>query len=156
MDIGKRALSKFEAWTTECEWNFQNKVKGQSFVQNCLSVLLLTSNSLHFHQWPSKLLLLQAEHQFATGQIKEADATYRKAIESARDHRFINEEAISCELAGIFYNAMGKREQSSHHFHKAVECYESWGAHVKAEALRQETFPKNVEKTSSPATSSCA
>ena len=104
----------------ELSENKVSKTDWSQFQANLLSEmfrsLLLTSNPLYLplNLWLSKLLLLQAEQQFATCQIKEADATYQKAIESARDHRFVNEEAISCELAGIFYNAIGKKEKSSH------------------------------------------
>ena len=106
MDMGMRSLSKLETWSTECEWNFKNK-----------------------------LLLLQAEHQFASGRIKEAGYTYNSAIASAKEHRFVNEEALSCELAGMFYQATGRKGQSSHFLQQAIGCYKSWGAHEKANAL---------------------
>lgn len=107
LGVGMRSISKFETWSMECKWNFQNK-----------------------------LLLLQAEHQFSSGQIKEAGYTYKLAITSAREHRFVNEEALSCELAGYFYCATGSQDQSISLFQQAVDCYKSWGARKKADALR--------------------
>ena len=60
-DMGKRSISKFEKWVSECAWNFENK-----------------------------LLLLKAEQHFAMGNITEAKFTYNLAISSARDHRFVH------------------------------------------------------------------
>lgn len=109
-DIGECCISKFEHWTKECsEWNFLNK-----------------------------LLILRAEHQHATGRISEAKATYDLAIVSARDHRFKNEEAISCELASGFYRGAGAMPgQAAQLMRQAIELYESWGATKKVEALLQ-------------------
>merc|ERR1719416_138144 len=104
--MGILSISKFETWSRECEWNFENM-----------------------------LLLLQAEHQFATGRMTEAGYTYELAIASAKEHRFVHEEALSCELAGIFYRCRGMMEESYWYFQKAVKCYKSWGAAGKAKAL---------------------
>ena len=105
-EIGRRSISKFEIWTNECEWNFENK-----------------------------LLLLQAEQQFSHGKTREASLTYELAVLSAREHRFIHEEALSCELTGIFYQASGMRERSLLCYQEAVHCYTSWGAIKKAEDI---------------------
>lgn len=106
LDHGMRSIEKFEAWTSECEWNFQNK-----------------------------LYLLVAEEHYASGNFAEAGRAYDMAIESAKDHRFVHEEALSCELAGNFYDTMGDNERSNQLLRRAKECYESWGAHEKANAL---------------------
>jgi len=108
MDIGAQSVSKFEKWTNECEWNFQNK-----------------------------LLLLQAEQHFSAGNIAEAGFTYNSAISSSRDHRFVHEEAIAIELASYYYSYRGKADSSKSLMHRAIGCYASWGAHEKAEALRR-------------------
>ena len=107
LEFGLRAIKKFEAWTSECEWNFQN---------------------CH--------LLLQAEHHFATGNMDDAKSMYKLAIESSKEHRFINEEALSCELASIFHGNLGEQEESILLLKRATECYECWGAKAKADTLR--------------------
>jgi len=106
MDIGERSISQFEAWNTECEWNFQNK-----------------------------LLLLQAELHFTKNEVTEAEHTYNLAISSSKDHRFVHEQGLSCELAGIFYRTTRRKEHSMSLIRQAAECYTSWGAHEKANAL---------------------
>ncbi|KAL7548735.1 hypothetical protein ACHAWF_012024, partial [Thalassiosira exigua] len=106
LEIGLRSMARLEKWAEECEWNFQNK-----------------------------MLLLQAEHRFATGDIEKAESLYNLAISSSRDHRFIHEQALSCELAYFFHCAIGRINQSSQLLKQAVQCYTQWGAHEKANAL---------------------
>lgn len=107
-EIGLRSISKFEKWNNECQWNFENK-----------------------------LLLLQAEQHFAIGDTSKAKFTYNMAITSAREHRFLHEEALSCELAGAFYHSIEEREQSIRLLKQALSCYESWCATEKANALKK-------------------
>lgn len=107
LEFGLRAIKNFKAWTSECEWNFEN----------CY-------------------LLLQAEHHFTMGNVDDARSMYKLAIESAKVHCFIHEEAVSCELASIFHNTLGEQEQSKLLLKRATECYECWGALAKADALR--------------------
>ena len=105
--LGMQSISKFEKWTKMCEWNFRNK-----------------------------LVLLQAEDHFSEGKNTEAVASYKLAISLARDHRFVNEEALSCELAGIYYRKSGNKDQSTQLLNQAADLYESWGAAAKSSCLR--------------------
>lgn len=45
----------------------------------------------------SKFLLLKAEKAFTDGNLEVAAASYDKAVEAAREHRFINEQALASE-----------------------------------------------------------
>ena len=66
---GKKHLETMQLWEKGCTWNFENKV-----------------------------LLLQAEYYFAKGEYEEANTCYEKSIESAKEHKFIHEEALGNEL----------------------------------------------------------
>ena len=46
-------------------------------------------------------------------------------------YRFINDEAIACELAGNFYLEQGKKDICLEYFMKAHGLYHEWGAVVR-------------------------
>ena len=106
MNLGTVAIKEMEAWAKECKWNFENK-----------------------------LLLLNAEYHFSIGLFDKATEEYHLSISSAHAHRFFHEEAIGNELAGYFQSERGRKDASISLTKQAKECYLSWGAFRKAEAL---------------------
>jgi hypothetical protein len=88
--------------------------------------------------WENKVLLLEAEIMFTNGEFERAGPLYVNAILSAREHKFIHEEAIASELAGMFYFDRGFHQESSSCLLHSVDCYGKWGAH--AVARRVESF----------------
>lgn len=106
--LGRKSIQKFEQWTNECPWNFENK-----------------------------LCLLNAEHHFALGELEAASKHYHLSISSARHHCFKHEEAVACELASLFHLKTGKKDLSREFLKQSVDCYQSWGAKQKANALFQ-------------------
>ncbi|KAL7535064.1 hypothetical protein ACHAXR_009250, partial [Thalassiosira sp. AJA248-18] len=71
----------------------------------------------------NKFYLLSAEEQFCERNFELAAEFYDKAISSAKEHRFVNEEALSNELAGMFYLETGRRSKSIAYFSRAIEKY---------------------------------
>mmetsp|Transcript_32408 Transcript_32408/g.58578 ORF Transcript_32408/g.58578 Transcript_32408/m.58578 type:complete len:391 (-) Transcript_32408:18-1190(-) len=106
-----RAKFAIKKWADCNEWNFQNK-----------------------------LLLLEAEEAFCYNDIDSAKSLYEKAISSAREHRFINEEALAYELAGYFFMEFGQKDVSLNFFLQAHEKYHEWGAIAKANAVYEFTM----------------
>ena len=53
---------------------------------------------------------------------------YISSIRSAKEHKFIHEEAIASELAALFFYERGLRSKSQSFFMHSVKCYEKWGA----------------------------
>jgi len=96
---GENALSQLRDWLRHSDWNFQNK-----------------------------FLLLNAEHNKLTNDFTNAATCYNASIKAAKEHKFIHEEAIANELAGIFYSEQGIYPNSLSYFKQAVECYKRWGA----------------------------
>ena len=80
-------------------------------------------------------MLLQAEECYCDGNVEDAKGLYVAAISSARQHRFINEEALACELAARLYFETGDVRTSLQYFRIAHEKYEEWGAFGKATHL---------------------
>ena len=49
--------------------------------------------------------------------------------------RFLNDEALACELAGLFFLEIGKKDIAVQYLTHAHEKYHEWGAHAKSNAL---------------------
>jgi signal transduction histidine kinase len=81
-------------------------------------------------------LLVEAEAARVAGQRIEAADLYDRAINAARDHGFINVEALAAELAARFWRADQKSEFARLYLDKALHAYEIWGANGKAADLR--------------------
>ena len=61
-------------WTQSCQWTFE-----------------------------AKWYLLEAEEAFCNHDYEAAKPFYEKAMLSAYQHKFVNDEALACELAANFY-----------------------------------------------------
>jgi tetratricopeptide (TPR) repeat protein len=82
-----------------------------------------------------KLYLLEAEEQYSVGNIDAARELYKRSIQYAGKSKYVNEEALACELAGRFYFNIGEVSVSLDHFILAHERYQAWGAIGKANQL---------------------
>lgn len=99
-------LDRFENLNLHCKWNFENK-----------------------------LFLLKAESHYTKGEADEAAKYYVASISSAKEHKFIHEQAIACELAGYFFREQGDERKSCEMFKQARDAYFKWGATRKANLL---------------------
>ena len=54
---------------------------------------------------------------------------------SSKRHRFVHEEALTCELAAAFHKKAGNKKFVTELIDRAVECYQTWGAEGKVESL---------------------
>ena len=110
IEKGEKVLTKMKYWSELSSWN-----------------------------WESKMVLLEAEKMYTAGKFDQAALLYERSIRLAHDHKFMNDEAIACELAGVFFCEQGlsdiKGEALLLH---SVQCYTTWGA--LAVARRVETF----------------
>eukprot|EP00985_Skeletonema_marinoi_P022094 scaffold13905_cov119-Skeletonema_marinoi.AAC.1 len=107
-DRGERAIEKMRSYADCSTWNFQNK-----------------------------LLLLQAEQCFYLEDIESAKRCYDAAILSAKEHKFVHEEALACELAGHFMLESGEGHAALPYFLLAQKKYHEWGAYAKEESLEK-------------------
>ena len=79
--------------------------------------------------------LIAAEIASLTGRDSEAMRLYEKAIQSARENGFIQNEGVASELAAIFYQGRGAVTAARGHLRHAHTCYERWGASAKVRQL---------------------
>lgn len=108
---------------------------------------LYSNCSSHFSDCVfAEAYLLQAEEKFCERDFEAAEALYDAAIQSSKQHKFLNEEAQANELAGHFYRDTGRRNRSIPYFQQAVEKYSEWGAVAKARSL--EMFLDGTVKSS--------
>ncbi|MFP5270624.1 protein kinase domain-containing protein [Coleofasciculus sp.] len=88
-----------------------------------------------------KYLLVAAEMARISSQWQDAMQLYDRAIASAKEHEFIQNEALSNELAGKFWLAQGKEDFAKLYMRRARQCYQIWGAKRKVEQL-EEKYPQ--------------
>jgi ATP-dependent RNA helicase DDX31/DBP7 len=103
------------------KWNFENK-------------LLLLKAEIYY----AKSGIAEATKRYEAsiqGEPNEAAKYYEASIKSAKEHKFVQEEAVACELAGYFYKEQGDETKSCNMFKQAWDAYIKWGATGKANLL---------------------
>ncbi len=82
-----------------------------------------------------KFYLVEAERHRILGNNMEAMELYDRAIAGAKEHEYINEEAIANELAAKFYLEWGKQKIAQTYLVDAYYGYVRWGALAKVDDL---------------------
>ncbi len=85
--------------------------------------------------------LIEAELARVEGKSWEAAELYEKAIVGARVNGFLQEEALSHELAAVFYLELGMEDAAQIHILRAHTKYGQWQAREKVRAL-EARFPQ--------------
>ncbi len=88
--------------------------------------------------------LIEAEKYRVLGQYLEAMDNYDQAISLAKEHDYINDEAIANELAAKFYLEWGKENIAQIYLNKSYYAYLHWGALAKVDDLR-ERYPQLIQ-----------
>jgi PAS domain S-box-containing protein len=109
-------LGKLDAWASHCPQNFANRAA-----------------------------LIGAEVARIDGRDVDVIRLYEQAIRSAREHGFVQNEAMAHELAARFYLARGLETAGYAHLRNARNCYDRWGAHGKVKQL-DERHPRLREE----------
>jgi signal transduction histidine kinase len=91
----------------------------------------------HLH----KYYLVEAEKHRIRCEYLEAIDNYDRAISLAKEHEYINEEALANELAAEFYIEWSKQKIAQTYLIDAYYCYARWGAKAKVEDLA-ERYPQ--------------
>lgn len=95
----------------------------------------------------SKFYLVEAEQYRINGNHLEAMNYYDRAIEFAKENNYLNEEALSLELAAKFYFNWGKPKIAKVYLVDAYSCYVSWGATTKVKDLESK-YPQLINQAS--------
>ncbi|MDJ0620526.1 MAG: trifunctional serine/threonine-protein kinase/ATP-binding protein/sensor histidine kinase [Calothrix sp. MO_192.B10] len=123
-------LSIFLEVNQETQTKFLNQVidnqeKMKQWAQHC------PMNVLH------QYYLVEAEKCRVLGNNYEAGDLYDHAISKAKKNGYIQEEALSNELAAKFYFNWGKEKIASGYMQEAYYCYARWGAKAKTDDLEK-------------------
>ncbi|MEH2183629.1 ATP-binding sensor histidine kinase [Nostoc sp.] len=81
--------------------------------------------------------LIVAERCRILGARAEAIENYDRAIALAKEHEYLNEEALANELATKFYLEWGKERIAKDYLIEAYYAYSRWGAKAKVTELEQ-------------------
>jgi predicted ATPase/signal transduction histidine kinase/tRNA A-37 threonylcarbamoyl transferase component Bud32 len=84
-----------------------------------------------------KYYLVEAEQHRIRGEYLKAIDCYEHAITLAKEHEYINEEALANELAARFYLHWGKLKIAQTYLVDAYYCYSRWGAKAKVDDLEK-------------------
>ncbi len=106
-----------------------NQKEMKEWADNC------PDNFLH------KYLLVAAEMARVSGNWLQAMDLYDRAISSAKEYEFIQNEALSNELAAKFWLELNKESFAKLYLLRARQCYQIWGAKRKVEQL-EEQYPQ--------------
>ncbi|MEO8890174.1 MAG: AAA family ATPase [Coleofasciculaceae cyanobacterium] len=94
-----------------------------------------------------KFYLVEAERYRINGNNLEAMNYYDLAIEVAKENNYLNEEALSLELAAKFYYNWGKQKIAKVYLVEAYDCYVRWGATAKIKDLELK-YPQLITQPS--------
>jgi len=121
----------------------KKKLYWKELLKNIKEIKRFSDNSPQNYR--HKYLLIKAEQCRVNGETAGAAILYEKALESAVENQFINDEAIIHELAAEFYFENKMRAPAHMHLEKAVRCYKLWGVSIKEKAL-MEKYPIILKK----------
>lgn len=146
-------LSAIREWTTRCEQAFS----GEFLQADCAlyGVLHLTrgydrapdrdkpdhlrfirETQARFTAWAKlvpenflhKLLIIEAESSRLAGDYDKAMDLFNRAVEAARDHKFLNDAALASELAWLMRLDQGRPDLAQDCLEQAAAAYNLWGA----------------------------
>ncbi|WP_094603994.1 Serine/threonine-protein kinase PknD [Sporomusa silvacetica DSM 10669] len=107
---------------------------------------ILKKNQRQMRKWSDscpanflhKYLLVAAEIARLSGKDSEAALLYDQSIQSAREHGYVQNEAIAGELAARFYLTNGRDKIARVYLTDACQGYNDWGATGKVNALQNQ------------------
>jgi PAS domain S-box-containing protein len=114
---------------------------------------LLTTHQEQLREWADsypptfadKHALVSAEIARIEGRDADAMRLYEQAIQSAREHGFVQNEGVADELAAEFYLDRGSTTAARTHIEDARSCFARWGALGKVQQLDQR-YPRLRER----------
>ena len=87
-----------------------------------------------------RVALVEAELARVQGNTNMARELYEEAAHLAAEAQFLQDEALSYELAGRFYLERGMEDLARYYLWSAHKAYQNWGAVVKVRHL-EEKYP---------------
>lgn len=95
----------------------------------------------HLHKWQ----LVEAERCRVLGKPGKAERYFNLAIKGAHANGYLNDEALSNELASRFYQGLGRDMHARMHLEEAHAKYAEWGAAGKMQDLERR-YPRLLSR----------
>ncbi|WP_419174184.1 trifunctional serine/threonine-protein kinase/ATP-binding protein/sensor histidine kinase [Desulfosediminicola sp.] len=119
------------------------RLKTQSITRRLINLQLIRSNTRKLRRWATlspqnhghRYRLIEAELARIKGKTERAMELYDEAIQFAKEHEFLHEEALAYELASRFYKNRKKEHIARMYMREARYCYHRWGAKAKVSQL---------------------
>jgi predicted ATPase len=129
----------FDALTRLAAYPQSTPVKQKQLMRRVLisQSNLLKRAKLMVGNFQHKVDLIEAERCRVLGKFEEAIELYDLAISGAKNHKYLQEEAIGNELAAKFYLEHGQENIAATYLQKSYYCYARWGAAAKIDDLQQ-------------------
>eukprot|EP00804_Cyclotella_cryptica_P010062 CCRYP_020488-RA/>CCRYP_020488-RA protein AED:0.04 eAED:0.04 QI:1274/1/0.66/1/1/1/3/40/1007 len=114
------------------------KKNSQRHLSNVAKSLAILEKAANFSKWnfENKASLLRATMLAITAEDDAViQSEFNRAILASQSSKFVHEEGLACELAGIHYKKRGMKSLALSFFGQAELCYKSWGSHVKVRQM---------------------
>jgi predicted ATPase/signal transduction histidine kinase len=129
----------------------------QALKQQYLNQVELNQETLHYRaknapcNFLHKYELVEAEKARCLGQNDRAIEYYERAVIDAKEHGYLQEEALALELTAEFMSARGRERIAFDYLIDAYYAYQRWGATAKVLSLKQR-YPKLASLNQTQAT----
>ena len=118
-------------------------IKSKKVVLKAMAAVKDIASSSEWN-FAGKYHLLEAE--FHALKMQQCDAVkhrrimalYDSSIARAKQSRFIHEEGLACEKAGLFCKKVQDYGRAQSYFNQARACYTEWGSSVKVAFIQNE------------------
>ena len=129
----------------ETGWNIANPGIKRRIKNNIKLIRKWSKNNPY--NFSHKYYLLKAELERIKENHSKCGELYYKAIKLSEQHQFINDVAISNELAAQYWLKRRRLDFAKMYFKKAVETYRIWGSNLKSELVMDqlEKIPSHDE-----------
>ncbi|MBE8986735.1 ATP-binding sensor histidine kinase [Nostoc sp. LEGE 12450] len=117
---------------SECDKSQQERCLNQVAINQKLMRYWADNAPANFQH---KYDLVEAETARVMGDTLKAMEYYDRAIAAAKENGYLNEEALSNELAAKFYLNWGKEKVAQAYIQEAYYCYARWDAKAKIDDL---------------------
>ena len=127
----KAAQSKKESWLKKRRWK-KKALKAMKLIRGWVkkgNVNLV--HSLH---------LLEAELAALDKKPQKAENSYKAAITVASTNGFLQDRALSHELASVYFAGKGDDYWKDYHMQQCLACYSEWGADAKVQQLSMDNL----------------
>jgi hypothetical protein len=116
----------------------REKMKSGDLIGSAKASLLKLESALECSEWnfSNKVSLLRAELASVEGECVMAQQHFDAAINASISSKFIHEEALACELAGMHCRSNNQTANALNLLQNAERCYTEWGSKVKASQMR--------------------